>query len=141
MSAGLRIGSIEMVAAFAAFALIAIAPRARRTQAGSFGVVRIELDVAEPSGFRRCEGACPLVVGRSSGADLMVLDPEVSRRHARFETQSGVVYVSDLGSSNGTFLNGKRLDGVVEVLPGDRIDVGTTRITFVAKKSLANGDA
>ena len=65
------------------------------------------------------------------------MDPEVSRIHARFESQGGIVYASDAGSSNGTFLNGRRLDGAIELRPGDAIDVGATRITFVGSGSWA----
>ncbi|HTA39844.1 MAG TPA: FHA domain-containing protein, partial [Candidatus Acidoferrales bacterium] len=55
-------------------------------------------------------------------------DAEVSRTHVRFETRNGIVYVDDLDSSNGTFLNGQRVSESIEVREGDRIDVGTTRM-------------
>jgi len=107
-------------------------PRARRAQdLGQATLMRVALDVVEHSGTRRFEGVCPVMVGRSSECDLLVLDPEVSRKHARFDAQNGVVYVSDVGSSNGTFLNERRLDEAIEVRPGDIIDVGTTRLTFL----------
>lgn len=127
----LRAGSVEILAALAVFAVVAVRPRAGRiVDDGPALPVRIALEIAQPGGPQRFEGTCPLVVGRAGDADVSVLDPEVSRLHARFESQRGVVYVSDAGSSNGTFLNGRRLDGAIEVLPGDTIDVGTTRITY-----------
>lgn len=130
--AALRVGSVEAMAALAFFAAIALVPRARRAQdLGQATLMRVALDVVEHSGTRRFEGVCPVVVGRSSECDLLVLDPEVSRKHARFDAQNGVVYVSDVGSSNGTFLNERRLDEAIEVRPGDIIDVGTTRLTFL----------
>lgn len=133
--AALRVGSVEAMAALALFAAIALVPRARKVQdLGEATLMRIALDLVEHGGTRRFEGVCPVVVGRSSECDLLVLDPEVSRKHARFDAQNGVVYVSDLGSSNGTFLNGRRLDDAIEVRPGDAIDVGTTRLTFVGKE-------
>ncbi len=58
----------------------------------------------------------------------MVDDPDVSRHHARLDAENGIVYVTDLESGNGTFLNGRRLRQAIEVRPGDRIDVGTTRL-------------
>lgn len=134
--AALRVGSVEAMAALAIFAAIALVPRARRAQdLGQATLMRIALDVVEHSGTRRFEGVCPVVVGRSSECDLLVLDPEVSRKHARFDAQNGVVYVSDVGSSNGTFLNERRLDEAIEVRSGDIIDVGTTRLTFVGGES------
>jgi pSer/pThr/pTyr-binding forkhead associated (FHA) protein len=134
----LRAGSIEVLGAIAAFALIAIWPRTRRFQdSGELVPMRIAIDVAEPAGARRIEALCPAIVGRSSECDIMLLDPEVSRRHARFDAQNEVVYVSDVGSSNGTFLNERRLDGSIEVRAGDVIDVGATRLTFVGKQRCA----
>lgn len=133
--AALRVGSVEAMAAFALFAIIALVPRARRAQdLGEATLMRIALDIVEQTGTRRFEAVCPVVVGRSSECDLLILDPEVSRRHARFDAQNGIVYVSDVGSSNGTFLNERRLDDSIEVRPGDTIDVGTTRISFVGKE-------
>jgi hypothetical protein len=136
--ATLRIGSLEIVGALALFAAVAAVPRARAVRdAGAFAPARVALDVLEHGETRRFEGLCPLTIGRSSGADVLVMDPEVSRIHARLESQGGVVYASDAGSSNGTFLNGKRLDGAIELRPGDLVDVGTTRITFVGSGSWA----
>jgi pSer/pThr/pTyr-binding forkhead associated (FHA) protein len=59
---------------------------------------------------------------------LVLRDGEVSRTHVRFESRNGIVYVDDLDSSNGTFLNGQRVSEAIEVREGDRIDVGTTRM-------------
>lgn len=130
--ASLRIGSLEITGALAFFAAVAALPRTRAVRdAGTFAPVRVELDVTERTATRRFEGLCPLTIGRSSAAGLMVLDPEVSRIHARLESQGGIVYASDAGSSNGSFLNGRRLDGAIELRPGDTLDVGATRITFV----------
>lgn len=133
--AGLRVGSIEIVAALAAFAIFAAAPRLRRIRETAPGVpAYVELDVFERGATRPFNGLCPLVIGRSSRCDLMLLDPEVSRRHARLDSQDGMVYVSDAGSSNGTFLNGRRIEGAAEVRRGDTIDVGSTRLTFLGQK-------
>jgi hypothetical protein len=134
----LRAGSIEVLGAIAVFALIAIWPRARRLQdAGEPVPIRIAVDVAQATGARRIEALCPAIVGRSSECDIMLIDPEVSRRHARFDAQNEVVYVSDVGSSNGTFLNERRLDGSIEVRAGDIIDIGATRLTFVGQQRCA----
>src|SRR6185437_12644750 len=64
-----------------------------------------------------------LVVGRAPTSDIPVIDPTISRRHAEVElTESGVT-VRDLGSSNGTFLNGTRVHTAV-VNPGDLLTFG-----------------
>jgi pSer/pThr/pTyr-binding forkhead associated (FHA) protein len=44
------------------------------------------------------------------------------------ESSNGVVFIEDLGSRNGTFLNGRRLHDALELRPGDAVDVGTTRM-------------
>src|SRR6476620_1297259 len=50
----------------------------------------------------------PLIVGRAPTCDLPVFDPTISRRHAEITSDGGEVVVRDLGSSNGTFVNGIR---------------------------------
>jgi hypothetical protein len=131
----LRVGSVEVVAALTAFAIFAAAPRLQRIRSRETSApVHVELEVLERGATRPVDGLCPLVIGRSSQCDLMLLDPEVSRRHARLDSQDGVVYVSDAGSSNGTFLNGRRIEGAAELRRGDTIDVGTTRLTFLGQK-------
>ncbi len=68
-----------------------------------------------------------LILGRERGtADLVIDDPGVSRRHARILSDAGGVIVEDLGSSNGTFVNGHRITGPVEVAAGDELQVGAT---------------
>lgn len=127
----IRIGSLEIVAALAVFGLIAVRPRELRPgDIVDLTPMRIHLDIFEHNGRSTFDGVCPVVVGRSHEATLPIMDAEISRRHARFEAQNGIVYVSDLGSRNGTFLNGQSLDGAIEVRPGDTIDVGTTRLVF-----------
>jgi uncharacterized membrane protein YgcG len=65
-----------------------------------------------------------LTVGREQGAGLVVDDPGVSRLHARFTTERDRVAVEDLGSSNGTFVNGRRISGPVELGAGDEVQLG-----------------
>jgi hypothetical protein len=66
-----------------------------------------------------------LVIGREN-ADLTVDDAEVSRRHVAVRLQSGQLEVEDLGSANGTFVNGSRIDGPVKVGGGAKIRIGKT---------------
>lgn len=65
----------------------------------------------------------PLVLGRALSSDLPVLDPTVSRRHAELTVEPARVLVKDLGSSNGTFVNGQRVEQVA-LGAGDRIVFG-----------------
>jgi hypothetical protein len=68
-----------------------------------------------------------LILGREAGsADLVLDDPGVSRRHARVLPENGGVIVEDLGSSNGTYVNGQRISGPIEVGAGDEVQLGAT---------------
>jgi hypothetical protein len=72
-----------------------------------------------------------LVMGRQMGNDVLLNDTQVSRRHVQFEVRGGQVFVIDLGSSNGTTLNGQRLlpNEARLVKPGDLIRLGLTSLT------------
>jgi two-component system, NtrC family, response regulator AtoC len=67
----------------------------------------------------------PLVVGRSAPADMCVPDRSLSREHARFSLQGDRVVVEDLGSTNGTWLAGERVDRAV-LGPGEEVMLGGT---------------
>jgi ABC-2 type transport system ATP-binding protein len=71
-----------------------------------------------------------LVVGRDPGASNVVLDQEteLSRRHAAFSPAGTGLTVTDLGSTNGTIVNGYRIEGTVALNTGDRVQLGSTVI-------------
>jgi predicted component of type VI protein secretion system len=71
-----------------------------------------------------------LFVGRDSSNDIVINDAEVSRRHARFFLQGTSYMLEDLGSTNGSFINGQRLVGPTPVRPGEIITLGE-RINLV----------
>lgn len=71
-----------------------------------------------------------ILVGREEGADIVIDNPSVSRRHAEFRKEGVGWVLWDLGSSNGTFLNGARLEGPHPVVPGDEIGFGKFSIVF-----------
>ena len=68
--------------------------------------------------------------GRSSACRIRVVDERVSRRHAHFTVDEAAVRVSDLGSRNGTWVNGERIAAPMTLVPGDRVRVGATLLVF-----------
>jgi two-component system cell cycle response regulator len=69
------------------------------------------------------------VIGRGTEANVWVEDPSISRRHACVSRRSdGRFSVEDLGSTNGTFVSGRRIDGRAELVSGDRVQVGPNLI-------------
>jgi hypothetical protein len=67
-----------------------------------------------------------IVIGRSSACELVVADDTVSRRHAALELRQGGWRIVDLGSTNGTWVNGRRVVEA-EVLAGDELQLGAAR--------------
>jgi predicted component of type VI protein secretion system len=65
-----------------------------------------------------------LVIGRDSSNSVAINDAEISRKHSRLSFQGGKYVIEDLGSTNGTFVNGQRLAGPVVLKPGDVISLG-----------------
>jgi hypothetical protein len=127
--AQMRVGSAEITVVLLVVALLAVRPRVRAAaEIGSMQPMRLALDVWELGTQRHFDGRPPFEAGRARDNELVLRDAEVSRTHVRFESRAGIVYVDDLGSSNGTFLNGQRVSESIEVREGDRIDVGTTRM-------------
>jgi pSer/pThr/pTyr-binding forkhead associated (FHA) protein len=83
---------------------------------------------AGPStGRHELEEGDVLVLGREN-ADLFLDDPQVSRRHAVVRVVEGGLEVEDLGSSNGTFVNGRRIERPTSVGASDSLRVGETTI-------------
>jgi pSer/pThr/pTyr-binding forkhead associated (FHA) protein len=79
------------------------------------------------------------VVGRGVGCRIRFNDPSVSREHLRFRLQDGKLTIEDLGSSNGTLLNGKKISGTQAVKTGDVIRLGR-RLVEVGLERGAGGD-
>jgi FHA domain len=76
-------------------------------------------------------GPVPLTIGRAEDNDLALSRDEfASAHHARIESQRDGVWVLDLGSTNGTFVNGKRLDGRRALKEGDVVQIGDTELRF-----------
>lgn len=71
-----------------------------------------------------------LTIGRQSGAGVVLQDPLVSRRHAHIFGRGEAFYVSDLGSVNGTMVNGRRLTIAQPLSDGDVLRIGDATLTF-----------
>ncbi len=65
-----------------------------------------------------------ITIGREAGNDIVLESPQISRYHTRLTLQGGVYVVEDMGSTNGTFLNGQRVLRPTPVTSGDLIGVG-----------------
>ena len=71
-----------------------------------------------------------LSIGRSTDADVRIDDRFASGIHARLYSRGASYYVEDLGSTNGTFLNGARLSGEGELSDLDEVKIGDTELRF-----------
>lgn len=96
---------------------------------GSFDETASKGIVVAPDGRRAVVEDREVVIGRVPGCDLVVNDTNVSRRHAAIQRSGQQFVVTDLGSTNGTSLNGKRIAQSI-LQPGDVLTVGTTSLTF-----------
>lgn len=70
------------------------------------------------------------VIGRAASCDVVVRIPKVSARHAMIVRQGAVHFLDDLGSSNGTFINGERIKGRTQLRNGDQIEMFGTTLEF-----------
>jgi hypothetical protein len=129
LAAELRVESLGVTIVLFVAGLLAANPRFRVARdVGRLAPMRVELDVVDRDGEHVVSVLTPAIIGRGADADVVVDDAETSRHHARLEAENGIVYVSDLESTNGTYLNGRRLRQAIEIRDGDRIDVGTARL-------------
>ena len=74
-----------------------------------------------------------LTIGRSTGSDAFLDDVTVSRKHAEIQRRGDGFVARDLGSLNGTFVNGRRVDEA-ELEPGDEIQIGKFKFLFFPKE-------
>ena len=73
------------------------------------------------------------MLGRGSRADIQVQDPEVSRKHCRIEELNGLLLIRDVGSTNGTFVNGHPVVETV-LISGDRVSLGQTHFLVLYER-------
>ncbi|MEM7346803.1 MAG: FHA domain-containing protein [Chloroflexota bacterium] len=71
-----------------------------------------------------------VIIGREEGLDIVLQDAESSRRHVRISWQGNQFIIEDLGSTNGTFVNGVQITSPHALNPGDSIGIGQTALVF-----------
>ncbi len=122
-SRDLRVGQESMVLSPAV-----TGRRHHRARAGGRLVVTRSPQLREGVRF---EIRTQLLAGRDEGLDIALPgDGYASGRHARFLRGEEADAVEDLGSTNGTFVNGGRLEGVQALRPGDVVTIGQTQLTY-----------
>lgn len=72
-----------------------------------------------------------MTVGRHPDQDIQILDRVVSKSHCSIEMRDGLFYVQDVGSRNGTYVNGVRISARRSLSNGDEISIGSTRLKFI----------
>ena len=110
-------------AAVSAPAPVAAAAKGRKTRGAPTELVAV--NSAGQAG-RRYPLGDEITVGRAAGCQVTVDDTYVSQLHARVFTREGQLFVEDLGSTNGTYLNRVKVAGPMVMQKGDRLQVGNT---------------
>lgn len=86
--------------------------------------------VLDIDGQRYSLNSSSIILGRSSEADILIDDTGVSRKHLEIRTREGVSTAVDLGSTNGSYVDGHRVNGSASLTDGSTITMGRTQITF-----------
>ena len=98
----------------------------------------LSLEIVEGAGAgHRVALSSPLTVGRGEDADVVLADELVSRRHARVSPSGAGAVVEDLGSRNGTFVNGNQIPGPTRLEPGDQLQLGVTLVELRTARQIA----
>jgi pSer/pThr/pTyr-binding forkhead associated (FHA) protein len=101
-------------------------------------VPELSLEIVEGAGAGRMVAVTGTVtIGRGRDADLVLADELVSRRHAHVTPDGPGVVVEDLGSRNGTFVNGEPIPGPVRLEPGDQLQLGVTLVELRSARQVA----
>jgi pSer/pThr/pTyr-binding forkhead associated (FHA) protein len=101
-------------------------------------VPELSLEIVEGAGAGGMVGlAGPVTVGRGRDADLVLADELVSRHHAQITPSGSGAVVEDLGSRNGTFVNGEVIHGPTRLTPGDQLQLGVTLVELRSATQIA----
>ena len=91
---------------------------------------RAETAVLLFGGRRVVVGPAGVTIGRSRQSDIVLDDPNISRQHAEIRPRGGSWVLNDLGSTNGSRLNGRNVERSEVIRPGDEIELGSTALKF-----------
>lgn len=94
------------------------------------GRARAQTPLLLIDGRRVVIGPAGATIGRGRQSDIVLNDPNVSRQHAEIRPRGGSWVLIDLGSTNGSQLNGRRIDGPEVLRTGDEIELGASAMTF-----------
>ena len=86
--------------------------------------LKLILAKGEPRGKVISAGKDSLVIGRQDDCGLVISSSKVSRHHCRIDIGDNAASLTDLGSANGTFLNGRKITSAAPLSPGDKVVVG-----------------
>jgi diguanylate cyclase (GGDEF)-like protein len=112
--------------------LAALAPTARGVRGDAELIVIAHPDPKTIGTRYRIPRRSSVVVGRAENADVRLSgSPSLSRHHATFRFGGDAATLQDAGSRNGTFVNGRRIDGAVRLESGDRIQIGGVHCKFL----------
>jgi hypothetical protein len=127
-----RLLTLGLSAAFAVYVVLVHdrrgTPPARAIEAAI--PTGIEFTVAHAGTIKTYRFGRRILVGRAPSADLRLDDPRVSRLHARIEMRDDGVYVEDLGSRNGTAVDGTTVTGPRRLEVDDEVTVGPAALVF-----------
>jgi hypothetical protein len=111
---------------------VSVPPPARRrgsrsaAPAAPSGPSHLLVTAGDLMGTRISLTGAPVLIGRANDSTLVLTDDYASTRHARISLQDGMWLVEDLGSTNGTYLGQRKLDGPVPMEPGVPLRIGKT---------------
>ncbi len=91
-------------------------------------MIKLDIRPADGDRFEIAVEFDSVVIGRSASADVSIADRFLSRRHARLYRQDDEWFIEDLGSRNGTLVNGSKISGPTAVSPGDVIGISASII-------------
>jgi pSer/pThr/pTyr-binding forkhead associated (FHA) protein len=124
---GIRIAFLLLLYVFLirSFGVLHRAMRTESVAAKALGVLIVERSPARtPRVGERLALRASNTMGRDSGNDIALPDEAASARHATLEVRDGEWFIEDLGSTNGTLVNGVRIERRERVRPGDEIAIG-----------------
>ena len=94
-------------------------------------MAKLRVIAGEKIGEEYVLGGTPITVGRKEGNTIVIDHPKVSRQHANVTLSAGQAVITDLGSSNGVYVNGDKIDATATLATGDEVAIGGTTFRFI----------